>query len=294
MATVVPNRVASKRNAGIFLGENCHCGKKAELKHLHNGGVAPSYFREAREVSRLYPDVPYCDMTAASVMAELKKKGTAQTRKIYGRHGMDPERVFGVSSADMKLIAKSIKGQQALAMQLYKTGIMEAMYVAGMVASGAKMSAQELQSWAEGSDGLQMIAEHTVPWVTVENACGAELAVRWMASTTEHVAVAGWSSYSGMVATKADGELNLKEIERLLGAVTKGIGKAKNRERYCMNRFVISAGSYVAPMAERAKAVAREIGVVKVDMGETACKVPLALEAIEKASGSAKKKTIRC
>jgi len=94
-------------------------------------------------------------MAIASIVAELKKKGTAQTRKIYGRHGMDPDRVLGVSSADMKLIAKSIKGEQALAMSLYKTGFMEAMYVAGMVASGAKMSAEELQSWAEGAVGLQ-------------------------------------------------------------------------------------------------------------------------------------------
>src|SRR5260370_31237438 len=135
-------------------------------------------------------------MTVASVMAELKKKGTAQTRKIYGRHGMDPERALGVSSADMKLIAKSIKGEQALAVALYRTGIMEAMYVAGMVASGAKMSAEELHVWAESSAGLQMIAEHTVPWVTVENAHGPELAVRWMGSKTEHVAAAGWCSYS--------------------------------------------------------------------------------------------------
>jgi 3-methyladenine DNA glycosylase AlkD len=233
-------------------------------------------------------------MTVATVMAELKKKGTAQSRKIYGRHGMDPDRVLGVSSADMKVIAKSIKGDQALAMSLYKTGIMEAMYVAGMVASGAKMSAEELQEWAEGSAGLQMISEYTVPWVTVENALGPKLAVRWMGSKTEQVAAAGWCSYAGILTTKADSELDLKEIDKLLGLVAKGIGKAKNRERYCMNRFLICAGSYVRPMVERATAVAREIGEVKVEMGETDCKVPLALTAIEKASGSAKKKTIRC
>jgi 3-methyladenine DNA glycosylase AlkD len=233
-------------------------------------------------------------MTVTSVIAELKKRGTAQTRKIYGRHRMDPERVLGVSSADMKLIAKSIKGEQSLAMELYKTSLMEAMYVAGMVASGAKMSAEELQAWAEGSAGLQMVAEHTVPWVTVENAHGAELAVRWMGSKTEHVAAAGWCSYSGLLVTKANETLDLKEIERLLGVVANKIDKAQNRERYCMNGFVIAAGSYVAPMMERAKAVAREIGEVEVDMGETACKVPPALAVIEKAGGSAKKKTIRC
>jgi 3-methyladenine DNA glycosylase AlkD len=105
-------------------------------------------------------------MTAAGIVAELKAKGTAQTRKIYGRHGMDPERVLGVSSADMKVIAKALKGQQPLAMELYQTGLMEAMYVAGMVASGAKMTEAQLQQWAEQSAGLQMVAEYTLPWVT--------------------------------------------------------------------------------------------------------------------------------
>jgi len=119
---------------------------------------------------------------------------------------------------------------------------------------------------------------------------GARLAVRWMGSPIEHVTAAGWCSYSGLLATKPDEQLDLAEIERLLSVVVKGIGAAQNRERYTMNGFVIAAGSYVEPVRERAKGVARAIGEVKVNMGETACKVPLASAAIEKASGSAKRK----
>ena len=51
--------------------------------------------------------------TVSSSLAELKSKGSAHTRKIYARHGMDPERVYGVSVADMKMIAKSARGQPA-------------------------------------------------------------------------------------------------------------------------------------------------------------------------------------
>jgi len=237
-------------------------------------------------------------MTLAAVMAELKKKGTEKARKTYARHGMDKERVLGVSVADMKTIAKSIKGEQALALALYETRIMEAMYVAGMVASGAKMTAGELQAWAEGSAGLQMISEYTVPWVTVENALGPQLAVKWMRSVEEQVAAAGWCSYSGLVATKADDALDLSEIELLLGKVAKGIGAAQNRARYTMNGFVVAVGTYVEPMTERAKAVARKIGEVSVDVGDTACEVPVALAAIEKNEAAGrigkKKKTIRC
>src|ERR1700734_2917658 len=112
--------------------------------------------------------------TVASILAELKKKGTEQTRKIYARHGMVTDNMFGVSFADLKLIAKTIKGQQALACELYATGNMDAMYLAGMIADGSKMSQKKLPAGAEGAAGLQMISEYTVPWVTVEHPEGRD------------------------------------------------------------------------------------------------------------------------
>jgi 3-methyladenine DNA glycosylase AlkD len=236
--------------------------------------------------------------TVASIMAELKKKGSEQTRKIYARHGMVTDNMFGVSVADLKVIAKTIKGQQALACELYKTGNMDAMYLAGMVADGAKMSVKELTAWAEGAANLQMIAEYTVPWVTVENSQGRELALQWMKSKKERVACAGWCTYSGLVATKSDEALDLAEIKGLLGTIVKGIKGAQNRVRYTMNGFVIAVGTYVKPLLKEAKAAARQIGEVSVDVGETACNVPLATAYIDKneAAGRVgkKRKTIRC
>jgi len=236
--------------------------------------------------------------TVTSIMAELKKRGTEKTRKIYARHGMVTDNIFGVSVADLKVIAKTIKGQQALACELYATGNMDAMYLAGMIADGSRMSPKELIAWAEGAAGLQMISEYTVPWVTVEHPQGRELALQWIKSKKEHVASSGWCTYSGLVATKTDDVLDLREIEGLLDTVVKGIKGAQNRVRYTMNGFVISVGAYVKPLSKQAKAAARQIGVVLVDVGDTACTVPVATAYIEKleAAGRAgkKRKTIRC
>jgi 3-methyladenine DNA glycosylase AlkD len=236
--------------------------------------------------------------TITSIMAELKKIGTEKTRKIYARHGMVTDNMFGVSVADLKVIAKTIKGRQALACELYATGNMDAMYLAGMVADGSKMTPKELTAWAEGATGLQMISEYTVPWVTVEHPQGRELALEWIKSKKEHVASSGWCTYSGLVGTKPDDSLELREIEGLLDTVVKGIKAAQNRVRYTMNGFVISVGAYVKPLSKQAKAAARQIGVVSVDVGNTACTVPVATAYIEKleAAGRAgkKRKTIRC
>jgi len=236
--------------------------------------------------------------TVAAIMAELKKKGKESTRKIYARHGMVTDNMFGVSVADLKVIAKTIKGQQALACELYATGNMDAMYLAGMVADGSQMTLNQLNTWAEGAANLQMIAEYTVPWVTVENPQARELALQWMKSKKERVACSGWCTYAGLVGIKPDDALDLAEIEGLLGVVVKEFKGAQNRVRYTMNSFVIAVGSCVKPLFKEAKAAARQIGVISVDVGDTACKVPVATAYIERveAAGSVgkKRKTIRC
>ena len=236
--------------------------------------------------------------TVTAIMAELRKKGSEKTRKIYARHGMATDNMFGVSVADLKVIAKTIKGQQALACELYETGNLDAMYLAGMVADGSQMTTKQLNAWAEGAANLQMISEYTVPWVTVENPHAYELATQWIKSKKEHVASSGWCTYSGLVATKPDEALDLAEIERLLSAVVKGIKGAQNRVRYTMNGYVISVGIYVKPLSKQAKAAARQIGEVSVDVGDTACNVPLATSSIGEIEASGrvgqKRKTIRC
>ena len=231
-------------------------------------------------------------------MAELRTKGTEKGRNVYVRHGAPADRVLGVSVADLKVIAKTIKGQQALACELYDTGIMDAMYLAGIVADGAQMSKEQLNKWAKGAANMQMISEYTVPWVATENPHGRDLALRWIKSKQEHVAAAGWCTYAGLLATKADEDLDFKEIEQLLGTAVKGVRSAPNRVRYTMNGFVIAVGTYVTPLLKQAKAAAQEIGLVSVDMADTACKVPLATAYIEKVEKmgkvGSKRKTMRC
>jgi 3-methyladenine DNA glycosylase AlkD len=236
--------------------------------------------------------------TLPLILSELKARGQESFRKTFIRHGSPPDRVFGVSVADLKTIAKTIKGHQALACELYETGMMEAMYLAGIVADGKQLTKKQLEAWAKGTHGISMIAEYTVPWVAVDSPHARELALKWIDSKTDHIAASGWCTYTGIVATTADDKLDLVEIEGLLERVVKTIGSATNRARYTMNGFVIAVGTYVKPLAKAAKDVAKKLGDVSVDVGDTGCKVPLATAAIEKVEATGrlgkKKATIRC
>ncbi len=218
--------------------------------------------------------------TVESVMSELEKKGSEQTRQIFRRHGA-PEAMFGVKVGDLKPIAKRLRGQQALALALYNTGNSDAMYLAGLVADGSQMTKKQLLDWAKKASWY-MISEYSVPGVAAQSPHARELAMKWMQASQESIAACGWCTYAVMIATQPDDQLDLEEIQALLQRAVDGMPKAPNRVRYCMNGFVIAVGSYVQPLLKQAKSAAKKIGKVEVDMGETACKVPLALEYIAK------------
>ena len=233
----------------------------------------------------------------AEVMQALKEKGNSQRIKIMTRHGASADKIFGVSVADMKVIAKKIKGQQALAYDLYATGNSDAMYLAGMIANGALMNKKQLDGWARQSS-WQMISEYTVPGVATENKHARDLALQWIKSKKELVAACGWNTYAGYITVTPDDQLDMEEIQELLKQIEKEIDAAPNRVRYTMNGFVISVGGYVAPLMHAAKATAKKLGKVAVDMHGTACKVPLASAYIEKMESMGKvgkkRKTIKC
>ena len=234
--------------------------------------------------------------TVDQVMAELKKKGSAQTRKIFANHGA-PESMFGVKVGDLKTIAKKIKGNHELALELYDTGNSDAMYLAGIIADGSLMTKTQLNRWAKNASWY-MVAEYSVPGVAHMHPDAASIAKKWINAKAPHVASAGWSTYVGVVATRDDDELDLDEIESLLTKVEDEIEGAKNRVRYTMNGYVIGVGTYVKPLLKRAKSTAKKIGKVEVDMGGTACKVPLATDYIAKIEKmkrvGKKRKTIKC
>lgn len=234
--------------------------------------------------------------TVKSVLTELKAAGTEQTRKTFARHGA-PDDSFGVKVADLKKIAKRIKGEQQLALDLYATGNADAQYLAGLVADGTQMSKKQIETWAKTAS-WHMVSEYVVAWVASESKHAHSLAAKWIKSKKDPIATCGWCTFGGLLAVRPDEELDQKEIAALLKHIEGEIHDVSDRIRYTMNGFVIAVGTYYAPLLKHAKATGKKLGVVKVNMGDTACKVPDAVPYIEKIESmnrvGKKRKTIRC
>jgi 3-methyladenine DNA glycosylase AlkD len=235
-------------------------------------------------------------MTLDQVMTELAAKGSESIKRIYLNHGAK-EPFFGIKISDLKLIHKKIKGDQVLALQLYESGNGDAQYLAGMVASGAKMTAAQLESWAKTAS-WRGISGTIVPWVASEHPEGLKRALKWIDSPKEGIAIAGWHTLGALVATRPDAELPIKELSALLDRVAKTLKDSSGEVRYAMNSFVIACGTYVTPLADKAIGTARKVGKVEVERANTACQVPDAESYILKCRRGApiapKRKTMRC
>ena len=235
-------------------------------------------------------------MTKDEVIKQLVAWSDPQTKKTYMRHGAQ-EPFYGVKIANLKIIQKKVKKDYQLSKDLFETGISDAQYLAGLLADETKMTKKDLAGWVKKAN-WHMIGECSVAWVAAESKHGWELGLEWIDSKKDSIAAAGWSTLTSVVSLLPDASLDMKQLAKLLLRVEKEIHKAGNRTRSSMNGFIIGVGSFVAPMTEQAKAAAKKIGAVMVDVGDTACKVPDAIMYIDKVKKAGKlgkkKKEARC
>ena len=235
-------------------------------------------------------------MTATEILDKLKSLENPSAKNVLLKHGAK-EPFYGVKIEELKKIQKVVKKNYSLSLELYASGISDAMYLAGLIADETKMTRDDLNRWAKEAS-WQLISEYPVAWAAAESPYGLELARQWIDSPEAHIATAGWATLSGIVALHPDEQIDKELIRTLLDRVEKEIHTAPNRVRYVMNGFVISVGGSVPSLTEYAEALGKRIGKVHVELGGTACKVPAIPDYIRKMRDKGyigkKKKTVRC
>lgn len=85
--------------------------------------------------------------TAESVLEQLKAKAKPDQLQGMARFAIGGENRLGVSVPDMRTIAKDIGKDHQLALDLWETGIPDAMIVAGMIAEADKLTETQMEDW---------------------------------------------------------------------------------------------------------------------------------------------------
>ena len=210
-------------------------------------------------------------------MRALERAGSAQTRRTYERHGARGP-MFGVSFAALKVLRKRIGVDHELALDLWRTGNLDARMLAVKVADPQRMAPADLDRWARAFGAMR--CGMYVASLAVEGPHGAAKADEWLASEEEPLRCAGWGLV-GQLAARDETKPDAWFAERL-AVIERTIRSAPNLERDAMNRTVIEIGGRSAALRRSSLAAARRIGKVAVDYGDTECKTPDAGPYIEK------------
>ena len=215
------------------------------------------------------------------VMKELESLGTEQFRNTYRRHGVGAEEpLYGVSFANLKAIARRLKRDHQLAIELWDSGNVDARGLATMLVDPALVDARTADKWITPLTYYLLVdlAANVVARSPVAQAKADE----WHLSDNEWVGQAGWDIIAWMAMN--DARVPDAYFSARLDEIEKRIKTAKNRVKHAMNQALIGIGGARPALKTRALAIAKAIGKVVVDHGETGHITPDAVEYIAKMS----------
>ena len=96
------------------------------------------------------------------VMARLRALANADNVAGMARYGIRPKtETLGMSVYTVREIAKEIKRDHALALQLWDSGVHEARLLAGMIADPGQMTPAEMDRWAATFDSWDIVDQTT-------------------------------------------------------------------------------------------------------------------------------------
>ena len=215
-------------------------------------------------------------MTPELALAALAKAGTAQNRKIYGRHGVTGPQ-YGVSFAELKKLKKTIGTDHPLAVALWATGNHDARILATMVADPAAFGVRELDAWARELDNSVVTDAFSAMVARGPHARGRVDA--WRDRKGEHVSACAFNVLA-MLALHGGADPDEAWLRKQLAVIAAEIHTRPNRTRHSMNQALIAIGARGGALEKEAVAAARRMGKVEVDHGQTSCRTPDAAQYI--------------
>jgi len=144
--------------------------------------------------------------TIDSVMAWIRKTGSAKVRNGMARYGLPTANAVGIPVGVMRAEAKRIGPNHSLALDLWQTGNYEAQLMAAMLGEPDRLTAAQMDAWCRDFDN----------WGTVDTACftlfdrsplGWKMAPKWSKEKGEFQKRAGFV----MMACLAAHDKNAKD-----------------------------------------------------------------------------------
>jgi len=194
-------------------------------------------------------------MTVKEILAELESLGDDARRKHNAKAGA-PDNQFGVKLGDIRTIAKKIKADHALALELWDTGNVEAQLLATLIMKPKSLTPKELDAMTRSTTCAQ-VADWLNAYVVAQHPEKDALREKWMKDKDRWAARAGWNLTASAI-NKGSKEL---DHDALLDRIEKEMSKAKPEVQWTMNNTLGAIGIQDAKCRKRAVEIGEEIGL---------------------------------
>lgn len=215
-------------------------------------------------------------MTFADVMSELEAVRSDNIATIYSRRN-PAAKTMGVRFGDMAKIAKKIKKQTPLALELWETGIAEPRILAIRAIDPKDVTPELADRWARETD-FPVIADEWAG-VVYKTPYALEKMEAWTQSQDEFARRAGFSLLFRFAADPKQQQVSDERFREYLGQIEREIHDSPNWSREMMNLVPVAIGLRSPELHEAALATARAYTPISVFHGDnTNCKVNNAVE----------------
>ena len=214
-------------------------------------------------------------MTLDEAMRQLESLGNAGVRAQNSKSGPlgngAGDNQFGVSRGDVRKLANKIKTNHELALALWKTGNIDAQFLATLVIDVKRLSADDMERLVKATAWI-WVADWLYSYVLKEHADKETLRKKWMTSKDRWLARAGWQLTAGRVAKSPDG----LDLDALLDRIEKELPAAAPEVRWTMNMCLAEIGIHFPKHRKRALAIGEKLGIYRDYPVSKGCTSPFA------------------
>ncbi|MDI5979980.1 DNA alkylation repair protein [Amycolatopsis magusensis] len=194
------------------------------------------------------------ETTVAEVMAELATLEDPKARAVNEKHGDD----HGVNLTKLRAVAKRLKTQQDLAVELWATGDTAARLLALLICRPKAFGRDELDAMVRDAR-TPKVQDWLVNYVVKKSPHVEDLRLSWFADSDPVIASAGWALTTERVAKKPDG----LDLTGLLDVIEAEMKKAPDRLQWAMNHCLAQIGIDHAEHRARAIDIGERLQVLK-------------------------------
>lgn len=201
------------------------------------------------------------------VMTELAELADPRILAVNQRHGDD----HAVNLTRLRAVAKRLRKNHPLALQLWSTGDSAARLLALLVCRPREFSAAELDAMLREAR-TRKVHDWLVGYVVGKGPHAEELRVAWLADPDPVVASAGWALTADRVVKKPAG----LDLPALLDRIDAEMAGAHEREQWEMNACLARIGIENPELQPRALEIGERLGVLRDYPTPPGCTSPYA------------------